>query len=164
MKIEQIEKSSNKYIGKRIQYFKSIDSTHKYAKNNIIRIDDGNIIIAETQTSGIGTKGRTWHTGESKNISMTIILKPNKKVVELEGLTVNIAKAIKKAIFELYNIELNIKEPNDLLLNKKKICGILTEVNSIGEKINYLLINIGFDVNEKEFQQELEYIVTSLKK
>ena len=109
MKIEQIEKSSNKYIGKRIQYFKSIDSTHKYAKNNIIRIDDGNIIIAETQTSGIGTKGRTWHTGESKNISMTIILKPNKKVVELEGLTVNIAKAIKKAIFELYNIELNIK-------------------------------------------------------
>ena len=95
---------------------------------------------------------------------MTIILKPNKKVVELEGLTVNIAKAIKKAIFELYNIELNIKEPNDLLLNKKKICGILTEVNSIGEKINYLLISIGFDVNETEFPQELEDIVTSLKK
>lgn len=164
MKIEEIEKSNNIYIGKKVQYFETIESTHKYAKGNIDNIENGSIIIAETQTGGIGTKGRTWHTGKENNIAMTIVLKPNKKVKELENLTVDIARAIQKATRELYNIELKIKEPNDLLLKEKKICGILTEVNSIGERINYLLISIGFNVNETEFPVELERIVTSLKK
>lgn len=164
MKVNEIEKTNSKYIGKKVEYFTTIDSTHKYAKRNIDKINNGNIIIAETQTDGIGTKGRTWHTGEEKNIAMTIVLKPNKKVIELENLTVNIAKAVQKSIQELFNIELTIKEPNDLLLNKRKICGILTEVNSMGENINYLLISMGFNVNETGFPLELENIVTSLKK
>ena len=95
---------------------------------------------------------------------MTIVLKPNRKVIELKSLTVDIAKEIQKAIIDLYNIELKIKEPNDLLLNNKKICGILTEVHSIGEEINYLLLSIGFDVNETEFPEGIEKIVTSLKR
>ncbi|MCI8700472.1 MAG: biotin--[acetyl-CoA-carboxylase] ligase [Clostridia bacterium] len=164
MKINEIEKSNSRYIGKKVQYFETIDSTHKYAKRNIDNINNGSIIIAEAQTGGIGTKGRIWYTGKENNIAMTIVLKPDKKVEELENLTVDIAKAIQKAIQELYNIELKIKEPNDLLLKEKKICGILTEVNSIGEKINYLLISMGFNVNETEFPLELEHIVTSLKK
>ena len=57
-----------------------------------------------------------------------------------------------------------IKEPNDLFLNNKKICGILTEINTIGEKINYLLISFGFNVNEDEFSEETNNIATSLKK
>ncbi|MFR5313036.1 MAG: biotin--[acetyl-CoA-carboxylase] ligase, partial [Clostridia bacterium] len=64
---------------------------------------------------------------------------------------------------ELYNIDLNIKEPNDLLLNNKKICGILTEINTIGEKINYLIISIGFNVNEDNFSTEIKDIAISLK-
>lgn len=164
MRIKDIEKSNSKYIGKKVEYFETIDSTHKYAKRNIDNIDNGSIIIAETQTVGIGTKGRTWHTGKEKNIAMTIVLKPNKKVKELENLTVDIAKVIQKAIRQLFNIELKIKEPNDLLLKEKKICGILTEVNSIGEKINYLLMSIGFNVNETSFPLELDSIVTSLKR
>lgn len=164
MKVEKIEKSNTKYIGKKVKYFETIESTHKYSKENIDNIENGEIIIAEEQTGGIGTKGRKWHTGREKNIAMTIVLKPNKKVIELNNLTVDIAKAIQKAIQELYNIELTIKEPNDLLLEQKKICGILTEVSSIGEDINYLLISIGFDVNETEFPIELQEIVTSLKK
>ena len=70
---------------------------------------------------------------------------------------------MKKSIYELYNIDLNIKEPNDLLLNNKKICGILTEINTIGEKINYLIISIGFNVNEDNFSTEIKDIAISLK-
>lgn len=164
MEKEKIEQSRNKNIEKKVKHFETIDSTHKYAKRNAEKMENGEVIIAEEQTDGIGTKGRQWHTGKGKNIAITIILKPDKNVNELKELTINIAKAIQKAIKELYNIELTIKEPNDLLLKQKKICGILTEVNSIGEKINYLLISIGFNVNETEFPIELEEIVTSLKK
>ena len=67
---------------------------------------------------------------------------------------------MKKTIEELYKIQLDIKEPNDLMLNHKKICGILTEINTIGEKINYLLISLGFNVNEDNFSQETEQIAT----
>ena len=105
MKINEIEKSNSRYIGKKVQYFETIDSTHKYAKRNIDNINNGSIIIAEAQTGGIGTKGRIWYTGKENNIAMTIVLKPDKKVEELENLTVDIAKAIQKAIQELYNIE-----------------------------------------------------------
>ena len=85
-------------------------------------------------------------------------------IEKLEGLTTKIAKAIKETIKELYRYELKIKIPNDLILNGKKISGILTEVHTQGEKIEYLLISIGFNVNEEGFSQEIEEIATSLKK
>ena len=95
---------------------------------------------------------------------MSILYKPQKDVKNLEGLTIKIAEILKQTMQENYNIKLTIKEPNDLMLNKKKICGILTESNTIGNKINYVIISIGFNVNENEFPKELENIATSLYK
>lgn len=114
----------------KIEYYETIDSTHLYAKK-IADSKENKIIIAEEQTGGIGTKGRSWYTGRGKNIALTIILHPNCKIEKLEGLTVEIATKIKEAIYELYKYKLEIKEPNDLMLNNKKICGILTEINTI---------------------------------
>ena len=77
MNLEKIKNTKTRYLGKKIEYFKEISSTHTYAKKIASQEKhNGKIIIAETQTDGIGTKGRTWYTGESKNIAMTIILKP----------------------------------------------------------------------------------------
>ena len=95
---------------------------------------------------------------------MTIILKPKCKITDLKNLTIEIANCMQKTIYDLFEIRLDIKEPNDLILNGKKISGILTEINTIGEKINYLLISIGFNVNEKFFSDDLKDIATSLKK
>lgn len=160
MNIKKVEdKTKNK-----IDYYNTINSTHLKAKQIASNIDaNKKIIIAKTQTNAIGSKGRSWYTGNNSNIAMTIILKPDCKVKELDGLTLKIANVIKKAIYNLYGYKLEIKEPNDLMLNGKKICGILTEVNTIGEKINYLLISIGFNVNEQEFSKETRKIATSLK-
>lgn len=157
MNIEKIEQQTKQ----KINYYKEINSTHIYAKE--IEKQGNQILIAEVQTAGIGTKGRTWHTGENKNIAMTIIKHPKCKVEDLEGLTTQIAEVIQQAIKEMYGYELQIKIPNDLILNGKKICGILTEVHTQGEKIEYLLISIGFNVNEEEFAKELKEIATSLK-
>ena len=165
MNLESIKIANTKYIGKEIEYFREISSTHTYAKQIALQEKhSGKVIIAETQTNGIGTKGRSWYTGESKNIALTIILKPKCEISRLKGLTVKIAECMQKAIQELYQCQLIIKEPNDLMLNGKKICGILTEINTISEKINYLLISFGFNVNEVVFSKETEEIATSLKK
>ncbi len=157
MNIEKIEKETKQ----KINYYKEIESTHLHAKE--IQNKGDAVLIAEVQTAGIGTKGRKWHTGENKNIAMTIIKHPKCKISKLEGLTIKIAKDIKEVIKEMYGYELQIKIPNDLMLNNKKICGILTEVHTQGEKIEYLLISIGFNVNETEFG-EFNDIATSLKK
>lgn len=148
----------------KIEKFKQIKSTHTYLKENNNKYTETTVILADEQTGGIGTKGRSWHTGSNKNIAMSIIYRPQKEVKELEGLTLEIAKRIQKAISKNYNIKLTIKKPNDLMLNEKKICGILTESNTIGNKINYVIISIGFNVNENNFPKELENIATSLYK
>ncbi len=95
---------------------------------------------------------------------MTIILQPKCKIDDLKNLTIEIANCMQKTIYDLFEIRLDIKEPNDLILNGKKISGILTEINTIGDKINYLLISIGFNVNEEFFSDDLKDIATSLKK
>ncbi len=120
--------------------------------------------MAEIQTQGIGTKGRNWYTGKYNNIAMSIILRPTVTIKELDGLTKDIAISVQKTIKKLYGYDLTIKEPNDLLLNGKKICGILTEINTISGKINYLIISLGFNVNEDRFSEETKNLATSLKK
>ena len=91
---------------------------------------------------------------------MTIILQPKCKITDLKNLTIEIANCMQKTIYDLFEIRLNIKEPNDLILNGKKISGILTEINTIGEKINYLLISIGF-VSSGTFLQTDKMSVTA---
>ena len=165
MDINKIKKNKNKIIGKQIEYYSEISSTHKYAnyiaQNNKI---NGKLIIADKQTDGIGTKGRLWHTEDEDNIALTVITYPKCNVQELKTLTIDIAKCMKKAIKDLYDIELTIKEPNDLMLNSKKIGGILTQINTRAEKIEYLLISIGFNVNKEHFTKDIQDIATSLKK
>lgn len=158
MNIKRIESQTKE----KLKYFKEINSTHIHAKE--IEKQGDQILIAEVQTMGIGTKGRKWHTGANNNIAMTIIKHPKCKIEKLDGVTTQIAEIIKQIIKEMYGYELEIKMPNDLMLNNKKICGILTEIRTQGEKIEYLLISIGFNVNESSFTNELEEIATSLKK
>jgi biotin--[acetyl-coA-carboxylase] ligase len=161
--IEKIKRAKTKYIGKQLKFFDEIDSTQTEAKRNVEKYENGTVIIAELQTAGKGTHGRVWHT-KADNIAMTLILKPEININKLEGFTVAIAENIQQAIKELYGIELEIKLPNDLLLNKKKICGILTEVITIKEQVKEIFIGIGFNVNEKEFSSDISDIATSLYK
>ncbi len=163
MNIEKIKNAKTKYIGKNIEYFEEIDSTQEEAKRNIKKYDNGTIIIADKQIKGKGTHGRIWYTNLD-NIAMTIIIKPKLKVKQLEGFTTSIAKNIQMAIKDLYNLDLEIKLPNDLLLNDKKICGILTEITTIKEEVKEIFIGIGFNVNEKNFPIEVLKIATSLSK
>ena len=163
MDIEKIKRAKTKYIGKQLKFFDEIDSTQTEAKRNVEKYSNGTVIIADMQTAGRGTHGRVWYT-KTDNIAMTIILKPEINIDKLEGFTVAIAENIRQSIKELYGIELEIKLPNDLLLNKKKICGILTEVVTIKEIVKEIFIGVGFNVNESDFSSDISNIATSLYK
>lgn len=166
MNIEKIKKANTKVLGKEIVYYDVLDSTQKEAKRKIRTNDitNGTIIITNYQTEGIGTKGRSWYTNSNDNITLTIVLYPNCNISKLDGLTIKIAQAIKNAIKKLYGILLEIKVPNDLLLNGKKISGILTQSSTYKGNVKYLLIGIGFNVNQTKFEKEIKSLATSLKK
>lgn len=165
MNIEKIKKANTNYLGKNIIYFPVITSTQDYSiQMDKSIIENGELVITDFQTKGRGTKDRKWSSSSGKNIMMTITLKPNIEIAKLEGLTIKIAEEISKAIFDLYGYKLTIKEPNDLLFNGRKICGILTQSTTLKNIVKYLYIGIGFNVNEEDFTNEIKEIATSLRK
>ncbi len=166
MDVLKIQEAKTKIIGKQICYREEFESTHIKSKQIVKKLneeDNGTILIADKQSSGVGTKGRKWYTGSEKNIAMTIILMPKCNIEKLESLTLKIAESMKETIKDLYGYDLQIKYPNDLTLKGKKIGGILTEINTVSGCINYLLISVGFNVNEENFSDETKELATSLK-
>lgn len=165
MNLEIIKNAKTKILGKHIEYYEEISSTQKKAKENQNKVRlDGNIIIADKQTNGIGTKDHKWHTGNKENIAMTISIYPECDIKCLEGITIEVARCIKKSIQKLYGYQLSIKEPNDLFLNGRKIGGILTQSATFDKKVAYIFIGIGFNVNQVNFTEDINMIATSLKK
>ena len=121
MKKIKLEGLVTKKIGCEIFYYKKIDSTQKEIWKRIIddKIKDGTIIIADVQTSGIGTHGRSWHTSKN-NIAFSFCLFPDCKLEKIKNITKDIAKILVDIFYDFYDINIKIKDPNDLILNGKK--------------------------------------------
>lgn len=157
---------NTKFLGKEFYKFNKIDSTQaeiwrRIEKNNI---SSGTIISADIQTNGIGTHGRIWHTDEENNIAFSFFIKTNCKVIELDGITIEVAKTILEVLKKLYNIKLQIKQPNDIVYNNKKIGGILCQTKLNGELVKYIVIGIGLNTNKRYFSKDIESIASSIKK
>ncbi|ABY92357.1 biotin--[acetyl-CoA-carboxylase] ligase [Thermoanaerobacter sp. X514] len=150
------------FIGKNYIHKLVIDSTNNFAKEMASKVPDGTVIIAEEQIAGRGRLGRSWISQKGCGIWMSIILKPNIQPQEALNLTQVAAISVVKAIEEVFHVESKIKWPNDIILNNKKVCGILTEMSSEIDKINYVIIGIGVNVNCDNFPEELKGKATSL--
>lgn len=153
-------------LGEKTTHYKSIDSTQKeiWRKIQNKTIENGEVIIADIQTEGIGTHGRKWHTDEENNIAFSFGIILNKNIKLIENLTYEIAEIFTKILKNKYNIKIKIKIPNDLMIENKKIGGILTETKLQGEIIKYLVIGIGINTNTNKFNKEIENTATSIKK
>ena len=156
-------KLDTKYIGRSIIYFDTIDSTNDYAKKVAIQEQDGTVIISEEQTKGKGRIGRQWVSKSREGIWMSVILKPNLKPYKAPFLTLMAGASIAKSLNNL-GVEASIKWPNDIIINNKKVAGILTELSAEIDKINYIVLGIGINVKTIEFSQEIFDIATSLYK
>lgn len=152
---------SNNFI-----FYKKIDST----QNEIWRliesktIKNKTLIMADIQTNGKGTHGRIWHTDEEKNIAFSYYIETNCKSENLEGITIEIAQILVKIFKEFYNIKLDIKKPNDIMIKDKKVGGILTESKVSSEIVKFLVIGIGINTEKMNFTDDIKNIATSIKK
>lgn len=142
---------NTKFIGKNITVFKEINSTNDYAKSMCRRSDvsppDGSVIIAESQTAGRGRQGRTFCSPKTSGIYFSVILKPSVKIEYAPLITSAVAVAVCEAIRKVCGINAMIKWINDIFINGKKICGILTEssVNCSADALDYAIIGIGIN-------------------
>lgn len=150
------------FLGQNIIIFDTIDSTQDEIKRRN-DLKNGTVIIAENQTKGKGTHGRKWYTETSgKNIAMTFVLFPNVHISKFKDITVIIANCIVKTFKKLYNINLDIKYPNDIVINFKKIGGILTETKVIGQNVKELYIGIGLNILQEDFNKDIVDIASSI--
>ena len=156
-------KLNTNIIGKKILHFETIESTNNYAKKIALEELDGTVIISEEQTKGRGRVGKQWYSKSGEGIWMSIILKPDIIPQKAPFITLIAGASIVKALNKL-GVETFIKWPNDITINNKKVAGILTELSTEVDKINYIVLGIGINTKTMKFSQEISEIATSLHK
>ncbi len=146
-----------------IQFYDSIDSTNQKAKQIG---NQGNfsqtLIVSDEQTVGRGRLGRNWSSEKGTGVWMSLLLKPEFAPDLASRITLMAAAAVSEAIEDETGLTTSIKWPNDIIVNGKKVCGILTELNAELNHINYLVLGIGINVNNRIFEAELLDKATSL--
>jgi len=153
-----------KTIGKEIKYFKETESTNIIAREMASSVDEGTIVIAESQTAGRGRLGRKWISPEG-GIWLSIILKPRIEPLYAPRITLLAGVSVAKTM-QGFGLPAKIKWPNDILINGKKVCGILTEIGAEVDIVDYLVVGIGIDANVDTgaFPEEFRDNSTSLEK
>lgn len=152
-----------KWAGQEIAYFDEIDSTNIKAKELAEQgYPNGTLVVADQQVSGRGRRGRSWESPSGTGIFMTLMLKPEINPNNASMLTLVAALAVAKAIKEVTGLDAQIKWPNDIVINGKKICGILTEMSAQFDYINHIVIGIGINVHNEVFSEEIAHMASSL--
>ena len=153
-----------KLLGRKIIHFEDIPSTNNEAKRLAIEgAEDGTIVVSEAQGAGKGRLSRGWFSPKGKGIWFSVILRPNFLPQDAPKCTLMAAVAIVRAARK-FDIQVGIKWPNDILYQGRKLVGILTEMSAEMERINYVVIGTGINVNllPEDFPPEVKDIATSL--
>jgi len=158
-KEEILTNLNTEYFGKFVYTFGSIDSTNTYAKFlSLKEAPHGTLIISEEQTAGRGRLQRKWLATKGKNLLFTLVLYPEFSLEKISILPFAAALAVSDSVEAITKQRCECKWPNDILINRKKICGMLLE--SVGKKV---VLGIGINVNQDEFPDELLHKASSLK-
>lgn len=156
--INEISKHLNTdFIGRHAYIYEETDSTNNRAKQNSTA-QDGSIFIAETQTDGRGSHERCWASPKGSGIWLSVLLKPNIPPITVSQITLVAGLAVCRAV----GIGSMIKWPNDIVINGKKLCGILTEMSAVNNSVNHVVCGIGINVNTAEFDEEIANRATSM--
>nr|WP_243167972.1 biotin--[acetyl-CoA-carboxylase] ligase [Anaerocolumna cellulosilytica] len=140
-----------------------VDSTNNVAKDyGKQKGNHGLLVIAEKQNAGKGRLGRSWNSPKGSGIWMSFVLKADIEPQNSPMLTLITALAVNGAIRKITGLETAIKWPNDVILNGKKTCGILTEMTAAADRQECIIIGIGINVSQEEFPEELKEKATSL--
>ncbi len=156
---------STRFLGRPLHFFDSIDSTNTYA-SCLARAGaaEGTIVIADTQTAGKGRLGRYWVSPPGVNLYLSVILRPSKSAASAPQLSLLAAVAVAETIAQHIQLSPAIKWPNDVLVSGKKVCGILTEMQTKARGLQAVILGIGVNINAplSAFPEELRVKAASL--
>ncbi len=153
-------------IGKDIFFLKTVDSTNTYARKLIRNgSGEGSVVIADRQTKGKGRFGRKWYSPARTGAWMSIVLKPVGDIDSINLLDYICVLSIAEAVYELVSTKVEIKWPNDILADKKKICGVLSEVVKLDADKKFIIAGIGLNINQNhdDFPKELSEVASSIR-
>ena len=164
-KYELESRMATAWLGKEIVYKETTGSTNadvrRMAEDGA---ENGLLVVADAQTSGKGRRGRQWESEKGTNLYFSMLLKPDIAPDKASMITLVAAYSVAKVIAKNTGLDAKIKWPNDIVVGKKKVCGILTEMNMERDYIHHIVVGIGINVNEEEFPDEIRDMATSLKK
>jgi BirA family biotin operon repressor/biotin-[acetyl-CoA-carboxylase] ligase len=151
-------------IGQNLHHLYEVDSTNRYAMDLVWRDEapGGTLVVAESQTAGRGRRGRVWFSERAAGLYFTLVLRPDIASSIAPALTLGAALALHETVERITGLEVDVKWPNDLLVGRRKICGILSELRAEADRVSALLLGVGLNVNQRSFPPELGRIATSL--
>ena len=156
-----------KWMGSRIHHLHAVDSTNAIAYQLALQgAEEGEIVVAESQKQGRGRLGRKWFSPPLSNLYLSVILRPEIPPQQASLMTLMAAVATAGAIHKFSGLQPMIKWPNDILLKNRKVAGLLNEIHSETDRIHFVILGIGVNLNmdEKMFPKEIRSLATSLKR
>lgn len=145
------------------KFYEAIDSTNSEAKRVALENSSWQgIVVSDTQTVGKGRMGRYWASEKGKGLWMSLLLRPEILTESASSITMVAAAAMCQAIEQVSGAKVGIKWPNDLIVNGKKVCGILTEMGAELSMLHYIVLGLGVNINQGHFDKEIEDKATSL--
>jgi len=163
--IEEFDiKLDTEIIGRNFIYCDEVESTNSVLLNSKEFNQHGTVLLGEYQTKGRGRKDRTWVSNAGQNLTFSILLKNDLKDHKINLINLGTATVVAQALENLYQLNVELKWPNDILVDKKKIAGILLESSSKANKINKVVVGIGLNVNQPNFPGKFDIQPTSVRK
>jgi len=152
-----------RWAGHPVVYYDAVSSTNLQAKLDAENgAAQGTLIVADMQTAGRGRRGRSWSSPAGTNVYFTLILKPEFGVEAASMVTLVMGLAVAEGIRAACGVEAGIKWPNDIVVNGKKVCGMLAEMSVERDFIHYVVMGVGINVGRQEFPPEIAETATSL--
>lgn len=143
--------------------YKEIDSTNlEAARLAMDGAAEGTLVVSKVQTAGRGRRGRQWDSPEGEAIYMSLVLRPQTTADKISGITLVMALSVAQALERIGVKGSRIKWPNDIVLEGKKLCGILTELHMESGSISDVIVGVGVNVNQESFSPEITDIATSI--
>jgi len=164
MKIADLKAQiKSKEMGCKIHYIEEVTSTNTVAKELAMGDEPtGTLVVTDFQSQGKGRRGRAWVAPKGKDIFMSLLLHPAIEPMQASMITLVMGLSVAQAVKESLSINSQIKWPNDVVVNGKKICGILTEMSASINGVDYVVIGTGINCNTRKFVGEGLIHATSL--
>ncbi len=149
-------------LGREFQHLPEVDSTNLYAKKWALQgAVDGAVVVADMQTGGRGRLGRAWSSPSGNGLWMSVVLRPLIAPDKAPQITLATAVGVAAGLRDL-GYDAGIKWPNDIYINGRKVCGMLTEMHASMESVEWVVVGIGINCLNREFPSEIRDIATSL--